>query len=56
MINLKQSSMSMATAHAAEVADLKQKLESVDEDITLINRQLDKAQGMFWGRRLMRIY
>ena len=44
--------MSMATAPAAEVADLKQKLESADEDITLINRRLDEAQGMFWGSQL----
>nr|XP_020184879.1 uncharacterized protein LOC109770581 [Aegilops tauschii subsp. strangulata] len=36
--------MSMATAHATEVADLKQKLESADEDITLANRRLDEAQ------------
>ena len=47
--------MSMATAHAAEVADLKQKLESADEDITLINRRLDKAQGMFWDSPLMHV-
>ena len=45
--------MSTATAHAAEVADLKQKLESTDEDITLINRRLDKAQGMFWDGKYM---
>ena len=48
--------MSMETAHAAKVADLKQKLESADEDITLINRRLDEAQGMFWGRRRMHVY
>ena len=40
----------MATAHATEVAGLKQKLDVADDDITLINRRLDKAQGMFWGR------
>nr|XP_020201662.1 myosin-3-like [Aegilops tauschii subsp. strangulata] len=34
----------MTTAHAAEVVDLKQKLESADEDITLVNRQLEEAQ------------
>ena len=39
----------MATAHAAKPTDLKQKLESADADITLINRRLDEAQGMFWG-------
>ena len=48
--------MSMATTHAAEVAGLKQELESADEDITLINRRLDEAQGMFWGRHLMHVY
>ena len=48
--------MSMATAHTAEVADLKQKLESADEDITLINMRLDEAQGMFWDCRLMHVY
>ena len=47
--------MSTVTAHAAEVVDLKQKLESADEDITLINRRLDEAQGMFWGCRLMHV-
>ena len=39
----------MATAQAAEVADLKQKLELADEDINLVNRRLDEAQGMFWA-------
>ena len=42
--------MSTATIQAAEVADLKQKLELADEDITLINRRLDEAQGMFLGQ------
>ena len=45
----------MATAQALEVADLKQKLELADEDITLINRRLDEAQGMFWGNQLMHV-
>ena len=40
----------MMTAHATEVADLKQKLDVADDDITLINRWLDEAQGMFLGR------
>ena len=48
--------MSMATAQAAEVADLKQKLELADEDITLINRRLDEAQGMCWGSLFMHVY
>ena len=47
--------MSMATAQAMEVADLKQKLELADEDITLVNRRLDEAQGMFWGSQLMHV-
>lgn len=47
--------MSMATAQVAEVADLKQKLELADEDITLINRRLDVAQGMFWGSQLRHV-
>lgn len=37
----------MATAHTTEVASLKQKLDVSDDDIMLINRQLDEAQGMF---------
>ena len=36
----------MMTAHATEVAGLKQKLDVADDDITLINRKLDEAQGM----------
>ena len=47
--------MSVATAHTTEVSDLKQKLESADEDITLVNRRLDEAQGMFWGSQLMHV-
>ena len=47
--------MSTATAQAAEVADLKYKLELADEDITLINKRLDEAQGMFWDRPLMHV-
>ena len=47
--------MSMATTQAAEVADLKHKLELADEDITLINRRLDEAQGMFWDRSLTHV-
>ena len=40
----------MATAQATEVADLKQKLDVPDDDITLINRRLDEAQGMSVGQ------
>ena len=45
----------MATAQAVEVAYLKHKLELADEDITLINRRLDEAQGMFLGSPLMHV-
>ena len=40
----------MATAHATELAGLKQKLDVADDDITLINRRLDEAQGMSLGQ------
>ena len=36
----------MTTAHATEVAGLEHKLDVADNDITLINRRLDEAQGM----------
>ena len=36
----------MTTAHATEVAGLKQKLDVADDDIMLINRRLDKARGL----------
>ena len=45
----------MATAQATEVADLKHKLELADEDITLINRWLDEAQGMWSGSLFMHV-
>ena len=47
--------MSMATAQSAEVADLKHRLELADEDITLINRRLDEAQGMCWDTLVMHV-
>ena len=43
----------MTTAHATEVADLKQKVDVADDNITLINTRLDEAQGMFWGGHCM---
>ena len=43
----------MATTQTIEVAGLKQKLDVADDNITLINRWLDKAQGMFWGGQYM---
>ena len=45
----------MATSQAIEVAHLKQKVDVADDDITLINRRLDEAQGMFWGSPLMHV-
>ena len=47
--------MSKATAQAAEVANLKHKLELADEEISLINRQLDGGQGMFWENLLVHV-
>ena len=43
----------MTTAHATEVAGLKQKLDVADDDITFINKRLDEAQGMFWGSQYL---
>ena len=39
----------MATAQATDVAHLKQKVDVADDDIMLINRRLDEAQGMSLG-------
>ena len=39
----------MVTSQATEVAHLKQKVDVADDEITLINRQLDEAQGMSLG-------
>ena len=43
----------MAIAHTTEVAGLKQKLDVADDNITLINRRLDEARGMFWDSKCM---
>ena len=40
----------MATARTLEVAHLQQKLDVADDDIMLINRRLDEAQGMSLGQ------
>ena len=40
---------SVRTAQAIEVAHLKQKVDVADDDITLMNRRLDEAQGMSLG-------
>ena len=39
-----------ATARAAEFAELKRQLHVADDDITLVNKRLDEAQGMSFGR------
>ena len=39
----------MATARATEIEHLKQKVDVADDDITLMNRRLDEAQGMSLG-------
>ena len=39
----------MGTAQAIEVAHLKQKVDVADDDITLMDRRLDKVQGMSLG-------
>jgi hypothetical protein len=39
----------MTTAQATEVSRLKQKLEVAEDDLTLINRRLNEAQGMLFG-------
>ena len=41
---------SPVTARTTEVADLQHKIDEADNDIALINRRLDKAQGMFLGQ------
>ena len=43
----------MATTHSIEVVGPKQKLDVADDDVTLINRGLNEAQGMFWGGEYM---
>ena len=40
----------MATAQATEIELLKQKVDVADDDITLMNRRLDEAQGMSLGQ------
>ena len=41
---------SPVTARTTEVADLQHKIDEADNDIVLINRLLDEAQGMFLGQ------
>ena len=40
----------MGTAQAIEVAHLKQKVDVADDDIMLMNKRLDEAQGMSLGQ------
>jgi hypothetical protein len=40
----------MMTAQATEGARLKRKLEVAEDDLTLINKRLVVAQGMFLGQ------
>ena len=42
----KQVSLQAATAHAAEVSGLKQKLERAEEELGQARKQLDDQQGM----------
>ena len=42
-----QASLLAATAQAAEVSELKQKLQLVDEDNIRINKRLDEAKVCF---------
>ena len=42
----KQVSLQAATAHAAEVSGLKQKLERAEEELGLMKKQLEDSQGM----------
>lgn len=43
----KQASLLAATPQAAEVSEVKWKLELADEDLVRINKRFDEAQGMF---------
>ena len=42
----------MAISQATEAVCLKRKHDAVGDDITLINKWLDEAQGMFLGQSL----
>ena len=42
----KQVLLKAATAHAAEVSGLKQKLERAEEEPSLVKKQLEDNQGM----------
>ena len=36
-------------SRTGEFAELKRQLDVADDDITLVNKRLDEAQGMFLG-------
>ena len=42
----KQASKLAATAHSAEISELKQRQERVDEELIHTNKQLEEKQGM----------
>ena len=42
----KQVSLQAATAHAAEVSGLKQKLEWAEKELGRVKKQLEDSQGM----------
>ena len=41
-----QASLLAATSHAAEVSELKQRLEQTEEELSLVKRQLEDKQGV----------
>ena len=42
----KQVSLQATTAHAAEVSELKRRLERAEEELGLVKKQLEDSQGM----------
>ena len=42
----KQASLLAATAHTAEVSELKRSLERAEEELSLVKKQLEDNQGM----------
>ena len=40
------------TVRTIEVAELQHKIDEADNDIALINKRLDEAQGMFLGQSI----
>ena len=50
MLICTQAAAAPATAWVVEFAELKRQLDVVDDDIMLVNKRLDEAQGMSFGR------